>query len=228
MRLNTKQRNKHSAKLLDISETIRPFPKIYIPLMILQKIQCYVDLCTHEVNGIGNVECRGNDFWVSDVIILKQKATERNVEIDPKALNKYVYDLVVQGKDPSTLKFQWHSHVDMPTFFSPEDIDTIAGYMNDFMISFVINKAGDYRCRLDLFKPFHLAIEVPVYVVAPPLQTKLISECQDEIKQKVIFESTVTGVVPVSRQAYESNIDNTGETIIRMENFPKEDATEFK
>lgn len=228
MKLNAKQGNKHRAKLLDIPEAIRPFPKIYIPLMVLQKIQCYVDLCAHEVNGIGNVERRGNDFWISDVIILKQKATECNVEIDPKALNKYVYDLVVQGKDPSKLKFQWHSHVDMPTFFSTEDIDTIAGYMNDFMVSFVINKAGDYRCRLDLFKPFHLAMEVPVYVAAPPLQTKLISECQDEIKQKVIFESTVMGVIPVDKQAYKGSIDNTGKTIIRMEKISKEDATEFK
>jgi len=166
--------------LLDNSDVLEKPPRVFIALEAMKKIQCFNHLVSGEITGLGTVEKRGNDFLITDAFILKQKVSAGSAELDPLALNQFV------GKhsDPSKLKFQWHSHGSSSTFFSSTDKDTMKGLFSDFMISLVMNKEGEYRCRLDLYKPFYVGLGVPLLVVLP-IEEELQNYCYEEIDQKV-------------------------------------------
>ena len=144
------------------------------------------------------------------------------VEMDPKALNRFVYELVRDGGDASSLKFQWHSHVLLPAYFSAEDLETIAGYLNDYMISFVGNQQDEYRCRLDLFKPFQLSLELPLLVRVPPPGQELVRQYQDEIRQLVRVRSLLR---PGGKGINIPNSDQS-ETLLAAEDVDDADIVE--
>lgn len=211
---------KSGVKVLEIDESLRHPPRVIMNHLVFQKIKCFVDICDYEINGLGIVERAENDFIVSDVFLLKQITTADglHVDMDSKALNLFIYEMVEKGGDPSKVRFQWHSHADGPVFFSPEDISTIAGYMNDFMVSLVMNKSGEYRCRLDLFKPFHLSLEVPVIIWLSPPPERLINHCQEEIRRLVTVKGSRFGI-PTSRQAPVQDGKYAGVVSIPAEDF---------
>lgn len=158
-------------------------PRVCIGLETFKKIHSFVRVARGEVNGMGIVKKIGNDFLISDAFILEQNAGAAHAEIDPMALNR----LVAECEDYDKLRFQWHSHVNMPAEFSGVDTATIAnyaGYFGDFMISFVGNKQGEYSCRLDLFRPFYAGFKVPLTVLVP-LEPDLIDRCREEVTHKV-------------------------------------------
>lgn len=206
-------------KILDGRQAPVPAPRIYITQLALQKIKCFVDICKYEINGLGIVKRNNNNFTIEDVFLIKQTTDSlgMHVETDSKALNHFIYELVKNGGDASEIRFQWHSHVDMPAYFSPEDVDTIRGYMNDYMISLVMNKQGEHKCRLDLFKPFHLSLETPLFVKIPCLTENLIEEYREEMEQKVKVESLILGF-PIVKKT-ETDIDNMNEIPIKIEDI---------
>lgn len=173
--------------VLDKPDSIFSSPIVQVTFEVFQKIRCYVDLCKYEISGLGVVERTDNVFTITDVFILKQLTDSDGsyVKLDPKALNLFIYELVSSGKDSSKIKFQWHSHVYSSAYFSTEDISTTGNYMNDFMISFVINKKGQYLCRLDIFKPIQLSLELPVSVIFPFPTDDLKNKCQQDIDKNV-------------------------------------------
>ena len=166
--------------LLDSIKALRDPPKVFITLEAITKIKCFVHLASGEINGLGRVEKRKNDLVVVDSFILKQKVSRGDAETDPVALNRFV----AEYEDPSKLNFQWHSHVNMRAEFSSTDTDTIKEYPNDFMISLVINKQGEYSCRLDLYKPFYVGFEVPLLVILP-VEEKLLKYCQKRMDEEI-------------------------------------------
>lgn len=218
---------KSKVRVLETGESLRRLPRVIMNYLIFQKIKCFVDLCDHEISGFGIIERAGNDFIVSDVFLLEQTtaADSLHVDMDSKALNLFIYEMVKKGGDPSEVRFQWHSHADGQTFFSSEDISTIAGYMNDFMISLVMNKSGKYKCRLDLFKPFHLSLEVPVLLRLSPPPDKLVGHCQEEIRRLVTVKASKFGI-PVSKQASAQDDGYAGTISVLAENFLKEGGEE--
>lgn len=171
--------------VLDSHQSIFPPPIIIIEPQAFKKIKCFVDLCDYEINGFGSVKCVDNCFTITDVFILKQYVTPAHVDVDPKALNQLIYQLVKKGRDSSNLKFQWHSHASLPSFFSPEDVGTTGNYMNDYMISLVINKAGEYRARIDLFKPFQLSLQLKAFTPNPLFSGKTLRNCYRDIRKNV-------------------------------------------
>lgn len=155
-------------------------PKVFIALAAMEKILCFTRLTEYEINGLGTVERRGNDFLITEAFILDQEAGVATAEIDPMTLNQFVGEC----REPEKLKFQWHSHGRIPAFFSTEDTSTIARYFNDFMISLVVSKNGEYQCRLDLFRPFRAVFRVNIEILLP-FGKDLIEYCRKEIKQKI-------------------------------------------
>jgi len=166
--------------LLDNTKALRDPPKVFITLEAITKIKCFVHLASGEINGLGRVEKRKNDLVIVDSFILKQKVSRGSAETDPVALSRFV----AEYEDPSKLNFQWHSHVNMKTEFSPTDTDTIEEYPNDFMISLVMNKQGEYSCRLDLYRPFYVGFEVPLLVILP-IEEKLLKYCQKRMDEEI-------------------------------------------
>lgn len=201
-------------KIIEGRDANKRPPRVLIRLNELQIIKTFINLMDHEINGFGTVKTVGNDFVIDKVFILKQYVNEVHAQTDPDALNEHVYNLVSNGGDVSDMKFQWHSHVDFTARFSSEDVETIRNYPNDLMISLVMNKFGSYECRIDLYKPFAISLNVPLMVVLPPPHKSLIGYCQREIDSKVKIEmfakrTKMMGVEP-------------GSLIMKAENFAEE------
>jgi hypothetical protein len=173
--------------ILGDAEAIQPLPRVFMTLSAFQKMKCFVDLCDLEISGLGTVKRSENNFIIDDVFIIKQ-VTDSNgihVKLDDKALNLFIYEMAKDDKDTSEISFQWHSHVYMPVDPSPEDKGTIKKYLNDFMISLVVNKYGEFVCRLDLFKPFYLSLNVNLQLIVPALNKDLVGRCVKDIEEMV-------------------------------------------
>lgn len=175
-------------RLLSGDESPTPAPRVFITLTAYRKLRCFVNLCPYEINGLGAVLRQGNDFLIYEIFLLKQytDANGVHVEIDDMALNQFIFQLVKNDGDPSAIRCQWHSHVNMPAYCSAENLDTIAGYMNDFMISMVLNKRGDCHCRLDIFKPVKLSLETPLSIVIPAPAEEIVAACCKEMEKNVV------------------------------------------
>lgn len=173
-------------RILPQSQLIKNLPKICISFNAFQKIRCFTDLMDSEIHGLGIVEesKTENRFLITDAFLTRQKVSLRKANTTARDMAYFLAEFTANGGDASKLKFQWHSHVNMDAFFSPEDIETISEYVCDYMISLVLNKKGEYKCRLDIFKPLYIGVETPLYVVMPKFNS-VISECRQEIKKYV-------------------------------------------
>lgn len=178
-------------KLIGFYESVAPLPVVVLTINSFLKIISYTQQCPFEISGIGIVGVKANIFTVKDVFIIKQTVTPVHAEIDPACLNQFISDFSQSGGNTADIKFQWHSHAQIPAFFSGEDIETIKNYFGDFMISFVTSHNGDYQCRIDITQPIPLSIEVPVYLkITKPGWSKVREGCRAEIEEKVkLFDS---------------------------------------
>ena len=193
--------NLSTARLAPRDQALAEFPRVEIELSAFQKLTGFLRLMPrHEINGFGIVHCLGNRFRITDVFLVDQVVSVAEVVTDDKAFNRLISDLAAQGGDPSLLRLQWHSHVTMPAFFSGTDIATIRNYTNDFMISLVMNRQGEYSCRIDVFEPFAVTIETPLYVVVPP-DPAIEEQCQENIRRHVRTQRVFAGISLGSRAA---------------------------
>lgn len=165
-----------------LESNLMPKPRVLLPLKEVKKILAWTKSVPGEINGLGIVERKNNDFLIGEAFILKQKVSGGSAKIDPLAFNQYV----AECDDPSKVRFQWHSHGDISAkFFSETDIhETIAKWSGEYLISLVVNKRGDYRCRLDIFEPIYLGFEVPI-LIAVPVEKEILNFCYQEIEKKV-------------------------------------------
>ena len=141
-------------------------------------IRQWTELANGEFSCFGTV---GDDLYINEVHLLEQECTDNATEMDPAA----VTDLLLNVDDPSQVRAWIHSHADMQCFWSSTDDECIEGLANEsFLVSIVVNKAGDYRCRVDLFHPIRITIDkVPVVVrVRSP---RLAVDCHREFDRKV-------------------------------------------
>ncbi|OHB22477.1 MAG: hypothetical protein A2939_02870 [Parcubacteria group bacterium RIFCSPLOWO2_01_FULL_48_18] len=161
-------------------------PEVRIQPAAIQKILAYADFCPVEINGFGIVKrLEGNKFLITDAFILPQTVSSISADMDDLAYNRFIVELVQNGLDPYACKLQWHSHVDAPAFFSPKDLRTIRGYLTDFMISLVVNRWREYQCRIDVYKPFPLSLDVPVLAVLSEASQEVLDGCIEDIRAKV-------------------------------------------
>lgn len=120
-------------------------PKIIIPANIRNKIQFIVDNCSLEVSGLGTVvfDKAENAYRVTDVMLLDQEVGSAHTDIDDEAVAKACYDMRdAQGE----LAFWWHSHVNMPTFWSTTDHSTMESIgKNGLCVAVVFNKKDEMR-----------------------------------------------------------------------------------
>jgi hypothetical protein len=92
------------------------------------------------------------------------------------------------GGDPSEWRLWWHSHVNFQAFWSGTDTDTIDDFdteedKGNWFLSIVGNKKGEYKTRLDVFKPFRYTFEeLPVEL---EIDEELDKEIDEEMRAKI-------------------------------------------
>jgi hypothetical protein len=153
----------------------------------------YARVCDYEINGFGYVkQLDESTVLVEDVFILKQTVSPGSAVTEPDEVASHITQMIQEGKDTSSLRLQWHSHVHMQTYFSGTDTGTIDAYTNcDWMISLVVNKREEYAVRLDMYQPFRLTIPTTLKVLANEDNT-LIEACKQEVKEKVKLKTYPT------------------------------------
>jgi len=151
----------------------------------LERIKHWTALAKGEVSALGIVKKDGDTLMVPEIYLPKQTCTPANTEMDPEDVARIMMDLEQRGIDATTLRLWLHSHADMKCFWSDTDDATIEALCNDgFIVSIVTNKAGDIKCRVDLFEPFrHTFHEVRVEPLLP--EFNLLEQCKAEIMEKV-------------------------------------------
>lgn len=140
-----------------------------VSVEVWQKLQTYVQLCHTEINGFGVIQrLNPHVFLLEDVFIFEQEASDVHVTVSSEVMHRRLYQLDQAGMKLSTIRFQWHSHVNMAAYMSDVDEANIDAYPGDWMISLVANKRGEFEARLDVMKPLRLTLAMAVEVVIGP------------------------------------------------------------
>lgn len=118
---------------------------IQIPRNVRLKIDYIVEKCDKEVSGLGTVlfDKAMNAYIVQEIYLLDQEVGAAHTDIDDNAITKAMYEL---RESEGELCFWWHSHVNMDTFWSHQDHDTIDMIArNGLCVAAVFNKKGSVR-----------------------------------------------------------------------------------
>jgi hypothetical protein len=127
------------------------------------QIQSYVEACDIEMTGFGVVKkIRRRDgsgvnhrLHIERLLPLPlQYNTCANSTVTPEDL-KNLIDSNVPSDKKNTVAFMWHSHAEMPSYWSDTDIKNQNDWLgSQFLISLVINKYTEYEIRYDEYTPF--------------------------------------------------------------------------
>ena len=133
--------------LFDILEKIYPTPPKIKELKLSQKARlklwCYINLVgEYEITGFGKIE----DGVITDVRILKQKVKSTTVDCNQDAMNEFL--LSIPAEERGLWILDWHSHVNMNTFYSGTDTNNYeeqwkARLKEQYPIM-VVNKRDEY------------------------------------------------------------------------------------
>jgi proteasome lid subunit RPN8/RPN11 len=119
-------------------------PKVVIDNEVYRKIMYWVNKSQYEVSGLGTLVLEAkNTFRVKSAMLLPQKNTKTHTDIESEDVGKLMYAL---REAPGELRFWWHSHVEMPVFWSGTDRDTIQKLgQGGWFLSSVFNKKKEIR-----------------------------------------------------------------------------------
>jgi len=193
-------------------------PEISIKQDVYRKINAYADLCHNEISALGSVSIVNNKILIDDVFLFEQVVSGSSTILSQEDVSKFMCDYIRKGKDPSKLKFWWHSHVNMETFWSGTDTNTIDHFSSDWMISMVSNKRNEFKLRLDLFTPFRMYMDdLPLNVdYDKSFNTIIREEINAKVKDSYSLPNIVNNFIPgrQNTQPYRlpdefSNIDIT-------------------
>jgi len=171
---------------MEAKEVRTKFTTLYVDPTVLKRIQYYAQAAEGEVSGLGTVikDDKGR-MVVNRVYLLEQESSGADTELNSEAISKLMTDMIGKNEDPAQLKFWWHSHATMGVFWSGTD-DTCAETLSrEFAFSLVVNKAGEKRCRLDLYNPFRVTFDGVRVEEISQEDNDLKKECELEVKQKV-------------------------------------------
>ena len=135
--------------------------KLIIPKEVEERIHGYAMSVGSEIAGMGKVRLEDAEtIIVEQVMIYEQEVTGATADLSTKALAKFQSELVKKGESPKWWRLWWHSHDNMPAFFSGRDTATIdAQTESEWLISLVVNKKREREARLDLYRPFRMYID---------------------------------------------------------------------
>ncbi len=170
---------------------IDPLPELRLTPRAHEKLDCWTDLASGEVSGLGTTtEVRDRDgrieaIRVDNVHLLEQHCSESSTEMDSEAVARFLHEAACNDRADS-VRLWWHSHADMDVFWSGTDEETVERIGGaPYFVSLVCNKAGHRRARLDLFEPFRITVdELPWNVIVPEVGVE--QDCIEAFEDKVI------------------------------------------
>lgn len=171
---------------------------VILPFPIWTQIMTYTKLLNVEVTALGTVEQVDSNFIITELFLVGQVVSHGTCELKKDAMFNLMKKMIAEGKDPSKLRFWWHSHHSMGTFWSAEDLTNGQRFAGkDFLISLVSTHKGDMRARVNIYKPFPINFEnVPIVIQKPLTDEGFIELCKKEIEENVVqkkYEQTSHG-----------------------------------
>ena len=165
---------------------ISRFTTLFLEPEVMRRIGYYTQAADGEVSGLGTIkkDDKGRHV-VSNVYLLEQEASAADTELKPEAISTLMTDMMKANQDPATLKFWWHSHATMQVFWSGTDDACAETLSREFAFSLVVNKAGDKKCRLDLYNPFRITFDGVKVEILPEEDIRLKEACEAEVREKV-------------------------------------------
>jgi len=164
-------------------------PIVMIMPKAKEKLDLYIGLCNDEISGLGDVIREENVFLIKDVMLFSQEVTPGSTDLENEAISNFMVEAIQAGLDPVNLRLWWHSHVNGGCFWSGTDEDTVDRFKNDWFVSIVGNKKGEYMARVDIYEPFRVAIdELPIKIFNArnkKLKDQITAEIAKKVKKKV-------------------------------------------
>lgn len=124
-----------------------------------------------EVSGLGLVRQIGHEFLIYDIWLPLQEGSGSTTELDQGSIAWIMQECHKRGSPLADLRFWWHTHYNFNSFFSGTDVDTcekLVGSSAEWTVAVVINQKGEYKTRIDIMKPFRIALEdVPLEIDQP-------------------------------------------------------------
>lgn len=119
--------------------------KIIMPLKVRETIQYFVDQADKEISGLGDatIDLEEKTVTISSAFLLDQECTAATTDLDEGAVSKAMFAAhkdEQEGK-PRSIKFWWHSHVNMAVFWSSTDTATMKELSeHGWFVNIVFNK----------------------------------------------------------------------------------------
>jgi hypothetical protein len=156
---NVNQKNNYYPKDNNYREGQRVAPRITMKEDVYRKLMAYARLCNNEISALGTVNLVDGALLVDSVQLFDQTVSGTSTDLSSEDISKFLFECIKAGDNPESLKFWWHSHVNMGVFWSGTDNNTIDRFRSGWMISMVSNKDNQFKLRLDLFEPFRLTCD---------------------------------------------------------------------
>jgi hypothetical protein len=172
-----------------MSKTFTDKPIIKIDYLVHQKVMHWVLNTDKEISGLGKIIREGEMFRIIDAILLPQRNTQSTTDIEPEDVGKAMFEL---RETPGELRWWWHSHVNMGTFWSGTDDDTMEKLSTPgWFIHSVFNKQWNVRTAFQMGKPFGYRIdEIPLNVNHPNISAEIKAQWDEEVKKNVTNVTT--------------------------------------
>jgi hypothetical protein len=143
----------------------------------------WVNKSDHEVSGLGTLQVMDGALLVTDAMLLPQKNGRAHTDIEPEDVAKLEYEL---RNSDGHLRFWWHSHVDMPVFWSIQDLSTQKDLAaGGWFLSTVFNKKDEMRSSICMSKPLPLLMDNIPNEVLSLVDPKQIDQWNEEYRQNV-------------------------------------------
>ena len=134
-------------------------PAVLVTALALQKVRHWTEMARGEFSALGTVEIIGGQLLITDVFLVDQVSGPASTEMTVEGVAKLLIDVEKAGEDSGQLRCWIHAHPG-DVYWSQTDETCIRGLDNgQWLLSWVCNKAGEDRLRLDVFEPVRLTLD---------------------------------------------------------------------
>jgi proteasome lid subunit RPN8/RPN11 len=159
---------------------------IYLTEDVHRRMMAYFRLASGEISGLGRSTLSDDreSIIITDIWLWDQECTDSTTEtVDHDSVFSLVADLVEQGVPMADLNVWWHSHVDMPAYFSGTDRTCIDEWVNNrFLVAVVGNRCSEFKGIISIKEPIPCELDATVSILR---DDELSAEEEDKIKKEI-------------------------------------------